>query len=454
MNLLTNLFDHQKIAVEKLKPTRIGALFMEMGTGKTRCAIELVNLRESRIDKVIWFCPVSLKETITFEIKKHTDSENIYIFDNKISVDNIPNCFWYIVGIESMSSSSRVIKTVSKLITVNTYVILDESDKIKTHYAKRSKIITYLSEKAKYRLLLTGTPITNSVADLFSQMKFLSPKILGYHSFYSFAANHLEYSEKYPGLVIRAHNTDWLAAKINPYVYQITKEEAGLNLPKKLFDSRYYNLTHKQFELYEYAKETILGTCEDFTSYTIFQLFTALQQIVSGFWNGQEIPHSRLNVLENILSLIPENEKVIIWCKYQYSVEKAAEMVNVSPYYGGSSEMEKSKILDDFRHNKKYFVATMATGGYGLTLNEASHVVFYENEFKYAHRIQAEDRNHRIGQTKPVTYIDVISHSKIEDKIMKSLAKKGNLVQDFKRKVYNLKDKNKKEIKQYLMDAL
>jgi len=104
-------------------------------------------------------------------------------------------------------------------------VICDESSYIKGHSAIRTNRITYISSRAKYRLALTGTPISQGVEDLFAQMRFLSPKILGYRSFYSFAANHLEYSDKYPGMVVRAHNLEYIAAKIQPYVYQVTKEE-------------------------------------------------------------------------------------------------------------------------------------------------------------------------------------------------------------------------------------
>jgi SNF2 family DNA or RNA helicase len=447
----TSLYAHQIPAVEKLVPSRVGALFMDMGTGKTRSAIELVCIRQSKIDKAIWFCPVSLKETIRYEIEKHTTAK-VYVFDDRL---NIPVADWYIVGIESMSMSDRTVIVVNKLITENTFVIVDESAYIKSHKAIRTQRITRLAEKCRYRLILTGTPITQGIQDLFAQMRFLSPKILGYHSFYSFAANHLEYSDKYPGLIIRAHNTDWLAAKINPYVYQITKEEAGLNLPDKLYDSRYFGLTEEQRHAYEVAKFDILMSKEEIDSYVLFQLFTALQQIVSGFYGECEYPSLRLDVLQDVIESIPENEKVIIWCKYRYSVRKIAEMLpDAALYYGDLSEKERNEQLNKFRSDCRYLIATQATGSHGLTLNEAHYSIFYENEFNYSHRKQAEDRNHRIGQINKVTYIDILSRSGIEDRIMDSLSRKSSIVKDFKKKVDTLKDKGKKEVKQYLMEAL
>ena len=210
MNLKTNLLPHQVNAINKVLPTRIGALFMDMGTGKSRSAIELAYRRAERIDKVIWFCPVSLKETVRQEILKHTGCTpaDICVFNGKTAEHNLPKTLWYVVGIESMSSSTRVVLAVRKLITTRTMAILDESSYIKGHNSMRTLRITELCKPARYRLILTGTPLSQGVVDLFAQMRFLSPKILGYESFYSFAANHLEYSEKFPGMIVRAHNTE------------------------------------------------------------------------------------------------------------------------------------------------------------------------------------------------------------------------------------------------------
>src|SRR5690606_17383086 len=168
------------------------------------------------------------------------------------------DAFWYIVGIESMSDSARVILTVNQLVTERTFCIVDESTYIKGHSAWRTQRITVIGQRSRYRLILTGTPITQGVQDLYSQMRFLSPKILGYNSFYSFARNHLEYSDRYPGLIVRAHNTEYLAAKIRPYVYQITKDDAGLELPEKLHETYSTYLTVEQKEAYQAAKHELL----------------------------------------------------------------------------------------------------------------------------------------------------------------------------------------------------
>ena len=468
INTTTPLLNHQVAAVTKLLPTRVGALFMEMGTGKTRTAIELVKLRLTKINNVIWFCPVSLKETIRQEIHKHTDciDSDIHVFNDKTTTRTIPNAFWHIVGIESVSSSNRVALTTNALINENSLVIVDESSYIKGHKSMRTQRITFFAQRAKYRLILTGTPISQGIVDLFAQMRFLSPKILGYQSFYSFARNHLEYSEKYKGMIVRSHNSEFIAAKIKPYVYQVTKVEC-LDLPSKIYESRYFDLTVEQREKYQEVKRKILEDVDydDFKSYTIFRLFTALQQITCGFLNPQkdvntyqwEFKHNRLETLIDTIDSINPDEKIIIWAKYRYDIQQINDRLKAefgedctALFFGDLNETQRAEQVQKFRTTARFFLATPSCGGHGLTLNEASTVIFYNNGFKYAERIQAEDRCHRIGQTKKVLYIDICSVSGIDDRIMASLYKKGNAVKDFKNEVDKIKESNKKKLKEFI----
>jgi SNF2 family DNA or RNA helicase len=337
-----------------------------------------------------------------------------------------------------------------------------------------------MAERARYRLILTGTPLSQGVVDLFAQMRFLSPKILGYRSWYSFAANHLEYSDKYKGMIVRSLNTQYLAERIRPYVYQVTKEEC-LNLPAKLFDFRYCGLTQEQSEAYSQAKEEIfedIENDEDFSSYHIFRLFTTLQSIVCGFWNrpkrrrcemvrGEKqeyehlvFPERRTGMLMDTIRQIPNGEKVIIWGKFRHSIEAIVKELSetygpesVSQFHGGLTERARNEQIERFRRSARFFVATQAAGGHGLTLNEASHVIFYANGFKYSERLQAEDRCHRIGQTEKVLYMDIISDSGIDGRIMKALTKKGNALRDFREEVEKVKKKGiKNSIRKMVMD--
>ncbi len=445
----TELMQHQRDAVAKVLPSRVGALFMDMGTGKSRTTIELANLRASKVDKVVWFTPVSLKLSVAEEIRKHTDCEDIHVFDHKTNSRNLPKVRWYVVGIESMSSSNRVVAAVNNLVTARTMVVLDESSYIKGHNSKRTERLTYICSRARYRLILTGTPLSQGVVDLFAQMRFLSPKILGYSSFYSFAANHLEYSEKFPGMIVRAHNTEWLAAKINPYTYQVRKDEC-VDLPPKHYSTKWFYMNPEQRQWYENLKDKFLMEIDpdDWDSYKLFQLFSALQQVVCGFYNEKhrgktkhrhEFQNERTDILAEIVSQVPSDEQCIIWAKYSYDIEQIQKVLNNKTYVlytGKQNEKQKERSKLSFQAGEaQYFVATPSSGGHGLTLNEASTVIFYDNSFKYSERIQAEDRCHRIGQTKSVHYIDIICENSIDERIMKSISSKEDTLESFQSEI-------------------
>lgn len=478
----TELLPHQIEAVNKLLPIRVGALFAGMGTGKSRAAIELVFRRLDKIDKAIWFCPVSVKDTIRYQIKEHTTSpdSDIYVFNDRTTKDNLPSAFWYIIGIESMSDSPRIIQAVNKLVTERTFCIVDESSYIKGHNALRTERITKICERAKYRLILTGTPMSQGVVDLYAQMRFLSPKILGYNSFYSFAANHLEYSDLYPGMIVRAHNTRLLAAKIQPYVYQVEKEEC-LTLPPKLYDYRIFSMTPDQYETYEEVKDKILDEMAltvdpSLSSIAIFRLFSSLQQVTCGFWNERldevkpgkkqkdkrfrfrELDCRRVDTLMDTINDIPKDSKIVIFCKFQYDIdcisaalEKAYGKDSYAVFCGKISESRRVEQVRRFRNEARFFVINQASGGHGLTLNEASYVIFYNNAFKYSEREQAEDRCHRIGQDKTVTYIDITCRDSIDVRIMDSLHNKGDVIADFKHEVQKVKKERVKKIHDELL---
>lgn len=455
---------HQRAAVEKIRAsrTRVGAFFMEPGTGKTAALIALAHLRRTRFNRLVWFCPVSLKATARAEWLRHTDlsDADVYVFDDMTHEETIPRtALVFIVGIESMSSSARVVLAVRSLITTETFVVVDESGYIKTPAALRTERIRVVSKHCRYRHILTGTPVTQGVQDLYAQMRFLDPDILGYRSFYSFSRNHLEYHPDRPDLVVRTHNVGHLAARIAPYVYQVTKDEC-LDLPEKLYEYHTIDLTCAQREAYQRAKDEFLSIERDeVRDYDLFRLFTALQQIVCGFWkrNGTYLiyDHERLKILDTILTTIPDDARVIIWTKYHFCVQGILAHLQqhygaecAVPFFGLVRPSEREATLVRFREGAvRFLVATPATGGHGLTLNEAAHVVFYTNSFNYAERVQAEDRCHRIGQTHTVTYYDIIATRTIDERIQDALVRKENVLDAFRRKVEQVKDASRAEVR-------
>lgn len=478
----TDLLPHQMTAVAKLLPTRVGALFMDLGTGKSRAALELARVRASKWDRLIWLCPVSAKETIRQEALKHTSlrADDLYVFDDRTRAGaTLPlDRTLYIVGIESLSSSIRVVAALDALITERSFVIADESTYLKGHHARRTQRATNLAARARYRLILTGTPITQGAIDLFAQMRFLSPQILGYGSFWSFAANHLEYETdretgRRTGRIVRAHNEEVLAARMQPYVYQVRKDEC-LTLPEKLYERRWCELTSEQRRLYEQAKEDWLTLdIADWNGMAIYRLFTALQTIVCGWWHrtdpqtGQSelltAPHRRLDLLSDTLAAIPPGEKVIIWAKYRRAIDEIVTRLtnthgaaSVAQFHGGLSERARNAELARWRlpGETRFLVATQSAGSHALTLTEAAYVVFYADSFKYAERIQAEDRCHRIGQIRRPVYLTLGTSSTIDGRIADALARKGDVLRAFQNRIEQCRARGLKARAERLVKAL
>lgn len=463
---ITELKDYQRQAFAKAAASRVSGLFMDMGTGKSRVTIELANYRQNRISNVIWFCPVSMvrEGKIESEILKHTTTPEtrIYTFDNKTREGLIPQVDWYIIGIESMSSSGRLKFAASSIIDENSMVVVDESEFIKGHRSNRTEWITRISERCKYRLILTGTPVSQGPEDLYAQMRFLSPKVLGYNSWYSFAANHLEYSKKYPGRIVRAHNTEWLAAKIQPYIYQITKEEALADLPGKRYETIRVSLSPEQWKEYELAKTETFEKADSMEQWDsvglIFSLFTKLQQITSGFIpyddHGiraiHEMDECRTEALGNIIGSLPGTEKIVIFAKFRYDMAHIAKFLrekygddSVMEFHGGVNLKTRRTGLKHWKTATecRFLIATSGVAGHGFDMVEAATVIFYNNGFKFSQRIQSEDRLRRLDQTREVNIFDIRAVCGIEDIIMDALWKKENGLTSFREEIDKIKNK-------------
>jgi SNF2 family DNA or RNA helicase len=464
--VVTAPLPHQLAALEKMKPTRVGALFMDMGTGKSLVVILLAHLRRHKISKVVWCCPVSLKRNTCEQILMHTDCApgQVYLFNDKTTDKNMPLADWYIVGLESIGGSNRVTVAFNALIDEHTMLIVDESSYIKGHRAKRTKRLTLIGLRAKYRLVLNGTPISQGLEDLYAQISFLSERILGYRSWYSFSRAHLSYSEKFKGKIERRDGLGWIGERIAPYVYQVKKSEC-LTLPKKGFANRYVNLTGAQQKLFDAAKirfedEVMQMDSEDEIGILIYRLFGALQAIVNGvipagFHNeGGSLSNRKIDEVIATLDRINEPHTVV-WARYRRSVldlQSSLIEEGYQPwlYYGDLSEAKRAEQLEGWRNEGGVLVATESCGGFGLTLTEASYCIFMGNGFKYSERIQAEDRLHRIGQSRNVHYTSIWARAGIEERIEAALDKKENALHAFRREVDRVKRGGKDKLKELL----
>lgn len=422
---------------------------MEMGTGKTRTALELIKLRldKGKVNHVLWLCPCSVKENLKRDILKHCEGD-LGMFT--------------ICGIETLSSSIRAMSILLKLVEEkNCYLIVDESNLVKNPQAKRTQNIIRLAEKCKYKLILNGTPISRTEADLYAQWYILDWRILGYQSFWSFAANHLEYDENIPGRIVRALNVDVLMNKIGPYSYQVRKAEC-LDLPEKTYDTAYYYMDIKQDEIYDRVAEELMFSVDEMKPETIYRLFTGLQNVISGLnviTTGEHLQTKPLfdNLIDNprikrLLELLEGiTEKVIIFCKYTHEIESICSVLGdkAVPFYGKLSRKKRNKNIESFSKDKQILVANKVCAGYGLNLQFCSYVIYYSNDWDYATRVQSEDRVHRIGQNENVHIVDICAKGTLDGRILDCLENKENLVDSFKRELKEVKDKD--EYLQYVI---
>lgn len=452
----TDLLPYQEQAVEKLRHLKIGALYMEMGTGKTRTALELVKrrLHDGKVDRVLWLCPCNIKSDIRSGIHKHSNLDDLGILD--------------IVGIETLSTSY---KECSRLLGIvknhKAYLIVDESSLVKNHQALRTIHIQQIANNCKYKLILNGTPVSRNEADLFSQWYLLDWRILGYQSYYSFSANHLEYytvrmpdgSKITTNQIKRVLNVDYLAEKIAPYTYQIRKEDM-VALPPKHYYTRYFDLTWDQMWHYQAVKEAYLSNVDDFRNDTIYKLFTALQHVASGryvltgplekmktknlFPDPNDNP--RIRCLKDVLTDDIKDEKVIVFCKYQVEIDEIGPVLDEmgltwTVFTGEIPARHRQENLDAFHGNIQVMLSNKSCGAFGLNLQFCRNVIFYNNDFDYATRAQAEDRVYRIGQNKEVRIYDICGSDTIDFFIANNLTHKEDMLESFKQYVNELRGK-------------
>ena len=447
----TTPYEHQRNALIKGAKELNFAYFLEMGTGKTKVAIDNVAYlyQEKLINTAIVIAPNSVYKNWIKEIETHSPITDytMFIWKDDIKINyQIDKLNYVLMNIEALSHKSGfefllklVIDTGQKAM-----MIIDESTTIKNDKAKRSKNICKLSPHVKYKRILTGSPVTKSPLDLYQQCAFLSKDLLGYPSFVAFRARYavMKQINMGPNRVILIPqyytNLDELEAKIKKFSFRVRKVDC-LDLPEKIYQQRYVNLTKEQIKVYEELRKYARSVIEDKEVSFANKLteILKLHQVCNGYLktdDGEIVPFDNDPKLEELLSIIEESDgKFIIWANYIHNIKTIVKTLrkeygdeSVVCIYGEITTENRKKAVEEFQGNDKvrFFVGNPSTGGYGLTLTAASYVVYYSNNYNLEIREQSEDRAHRIGQTKSVTYIDLIIDKTIDSHIISALKRK------------------------------
>ena len=457
----TKPYAHQITALEKSWKKETYAYFMEMGTGKTKVLIDNMSMLydKGKIDGALIIAPKGVVGTwYTNELPTHLPNhiENVTVLwqanITKTQQEKLDTLFKIeeslhilIMNVEAFSTEKGKKFADKFLRSHKTLMAIDESTTIKNPKAGRTKNILNLAHDAKYRRIMTGSPVTKNPLDLFTQCYFLDPFHLEHESYYSFRTRYAimktaNISGRQIQLVSGFKNLGELSDKLKSFAYRVLKEDC-LDLPDKIFIKRQITLSPDQRKLYDQMRKKALAILEGKVSSTKNSLtqLMRLQQITCGHFTDdtgsvQPIENNRVNELMDVLEDV--EGKAIIWAHYQYDINAIIKAVvkkygpeSVVDYYGLTPKNERQDNITKFQGDPKcrFFIGTPSTGGYGITLTAANTVIYYSNGYDLEKRLQSEDRAHRMGQKKPVTYVDINAEDTVDEKIVKALRKKINI---------------------------
>ena len=458
----TQPYKHQLDALQDSWDKENFAYFMEMGTGKSKVLLDNAAMLydKGKINGLLIIAPKGVyKNWYDSEIPTHLPD---HIFkkmvlwktsDKSKKQQQLLNTLFetgsefhiLLMNVEAFSKGDGAAFAAKFLSCHNTMIAIDESTTIKTPTSNRTKNILALRKHAKYRRILTGSPVTKSPLDLFSQCEFLDPWLLGHTSYWTFKARYavtrkIQVQGRQVEIVVGYRNLGELSEKIQPFSKRVLKDDC-LDLPKKTFMKHVVEMTKEQKKVYKQMKEEAIAYLDGkvLSSATVMTQLMRLHQITCGHFTPddgeiKDLPCNRMTELMDILENV--HGKAVIWSHYTHDVRRIIEEIkrvygedSVVDYFGQTTSEERSKNIKKFQNDDKcrFFVGTTHTGGYGITLTAASTMIYFSNGYDLEKRQQSEARIDRIGQTKPMTYIDIISEDTVDDRIVKALRSKINI---------------------------
>ena len=460
----TKPYAHQLKALKKSHNKELFAYFMEMGTGKSKVLIDNVSMLydKGKINGFLLVAPKGVYKNwfdseIPTHMVNHIDKKMVLWQANitksqQLKLDSLfepgEDLHILIMNVDAFSTSKGVEFAAKFLRCHRTMMAIDESTTIKNPDAKRSKHICSLGQYAKYKRILTGSPVTKSPLDLYKQCEFLGDCLLDFTSYYAFSTRYAvlktmhfgSHSAKVP---VGYQNLQELSDKIALFSDRVLKEDC-LDLPDYTYQKRIIQLSKEQQKIYDQMKSVALAQMDGklMTTSTALVQLMRLQQITCGHFKADDgtlkiIKNERVNALMDILEEV--EGKAIIWAHWRHDIDsivKAIEKVypgSVMTYYGSTSTEDRAKAIKEIQDpNSKvrFLVGTPQTGGYGITLTEANVMIYYSNGYDLEKRTQSEARINRIGQKRKMTYIDIICEKTVDERIVKALRKKINIASE------------------------
>lgn len=325
-------------------------------------------------------------------------------------------------------------------------IICDESQRIKTHDAAQSKAIHKLGDKARYKLILSGTPVQNNAIDIFSQYRFLDSSVFG-TNFYQFRNRYAIMGGFNKKQIVGYKDLDGLIKKEHSIAFRITKEEA-IDLPEQTFETRAITMNKQERELYDRLKRDSYAELDSggqITATTVLTKLLRLQQLTGGFLVKDDaskpelVSRSKLDALADIIQdyVVGAGKKLVIFARFIPEVHEIEKLVakelpsrkKAVAIYGEIKKEERGNIVKQFQEDPDtmVFIGQIDTAGTGITLTAADTCVYYSKNYNYATYSQSLSRIHRIGQKNRCTYIDLVVEKTVDEMISKALAKKEDM---------------------------
>lgn len=457
---------HQRAALSRaVKAGPAFGFFHAMGAGKTFTVINLLYHRhvKGEITGAIVVCPTAIKNVWGVELKKCAPNNARFSPHILVSGGNKACQRWMdkptddlqilVIGIEALSQGTAkelMMEFARKHRTTGLCAIVDESSKMKNAQAARTKALIKLGSLADYRYVMTGTPVTQGLHDLWPQMQFLDPDIIGCKSYVLFRNMYCIMGGFEGRKIIGYQRQDELMEKIAPYVDVVTKEQALPDLPPKIYQTVEVELTKQQQAAMRQLEDDMKAQQGDLelTVQTVMDRLTRYQQIIGGHFPHEDEngnyettaiagKNPKLEALVSLLELDMESGvKAIVWARFTAERNAIVEAIagrngrnSVRLFDGQVSDADRARHTEDFQNDPDVtvMVANVVVGGMGQTWTAATHEIYYSNDFSYENRMQSEDRAHRKGQKNSVKYTDIVANVKADQMILHALAKKGDV---------------------------
>ena len=462
--------EHQAKALNACWGLKEYALFFEMRLGKTFTAINLGQARYQcgQIEQMLIICPTPIKMVWEGEFDKFAPDTDVFTLE---SGRNKPCEHWIkdrdgtamkamIVGVEALSQGTAWAMAQDFVRKANTFCVIDESSRIKNHKSARTERCIDLGGDCEYRMILTGTPSTQGLHDLYPQFAFLNWSIIGQKSFYTFR-NRYCIMGGYQGRAILAYrNSNELMKLVEPYS-MVVKTKEVYDMPKMEPQARWIKPSPEQKKMFIELKHefsTIYGE-DELVAETMLERMTRYQQINGGNFpcpvrNDKEeiswetrplLSNPKLDELENMLDEIGD-QSAIIWARFVPEIDAICEMLEKHgkgyvPFYGAVNAEDRKTAVEMFQAGSaQFFVGNQAVGGMGIKLSKAEVMIYYSNTFSYEDRVQSMARSQEIGRKVACATYDLVLTTEIDRAIMAAQLKKGGMAEYLETNIKRIKE--------------